>query len=135
MATTDAAGAAQGAYNAIVHIPYIGPFLAPAAAATAYAGVMAFGSAEGGFDIPPGVNPLTQLHASEMVLPANLAQGVRNMTNQGGGGGQGGDLNQTINLTAWDGRSVVDMLGSNNRVIAQAVQTAMRGGMSIATGG
>src|SRR4029077_6432553 len=74
---------AADAYKAVVGIPYIGPFIAPAAAAVAYAGISAF-SAAGGFDIPPGVNPLTQLHASEMVLPANLAQGVRNMTAQGG---------------------------------------------------
>lgn len=41
-------------------------------------------SAKGGFDIPSGVNPLTQLHEKEMVLPQKLADSVRNMT--GGGG-------------------------------------------------
>jgi hypothetical protein len=36
--------------------------------------------AQGGFDVPPGASPITQLHPSEMVLPANLAENVRNMT-------------------------------------------------------
>lgn len=39
---TDAKGAAAGAYNAVADIPYIGPILAPIAAATAFAAVMAF---------------------------------------------------------------------------------------------
>ena len=36
-------------------------------------------SAEGGFDIPTGVNPLTQLHQEEMVLPARFANPLRDM--------------------------------------------------------
>lgn len=79
------AGAA--AYQAVVGIPYVGPFLAPAAAAVAYAGTMAFASAEGGYDIPAGVNPMTQLHEREMVLPQEQADAVRNMAAGGGGGG------------------------------------------------
>jgi hypothetical protein len=81
------AGAA--AYQAVVGIPYVGPFLAPAAAAVAYAGTMAFASAEGGYDIPAGVNPMTQLHEREMVLPQEQADAVRNMAAGGGGGGGG----------------------------------------------
>jgi hypothetical protein len=92
----DAKAAAAGAYKAIVSIPYVGPFLAPAAAAVAFAGVMAFDSAEGGYDIPSNVNPLTQLHKNEMVLPAPLANVIRGMASSGGGdgggsGGSGGD--------------------------------------------
>jgi len=40
----DAAKAASGAYQAVVGIPYVGPFLAPPAAALAYAATMAFGT-------------------------------------------------------------------------------------------
>jgi hypothetical protein len=93
----DAGAAAAGAYKAIAAIPYVGPFLAPAAAAVAYSAVLAFDSAEGGWDIPAGVNPSgVQLHEREMVLPAPLAEGIRNMVGQqnsannaprGGGGG------------------------------------------------
>lgn len=82
----DAKEAAAGAYKAVVGIPYVGPFLAPVAAGVAFAGVMAF-SAKDGFDIPAGVNPVTQLHAREMVLPEKQADAVRDMAEGRGGGG------------------------------------------------
>jgi hypothetical protein len=73
--------AAAGAYSAIASIPVVGPILAPIAAAGALAAVYALGksifSASGGFDIPGGVNPLTQLHEKEMVLPAHIAEPLR----------------------------------------------------------
>src|SRR5205807_5377375 len=83
----DAGAAAAGAYRAIVGIPYVGPILAPIAAAVAYGGVMAFDSAEGGYDIPGGLNPLGQLHARERILPANLADGIRGLIAKGAGDG------------------------------------------------
>ena len=85
----DAHKAAAGAYAAVAGIPFVGPVLAPVAAATAYGAVLAFDvfSAAGGMDIGPGVNPITQLHEKEMVLPAGLSERVRNMTDSGGGGG------------------------------------------------
>lgn len=84
----DANKAAAGAYAAVAGIPYVGPFLAPVAAAAAFVGVMAFDvfSASGGMDVGAGVNPITQLHEKEMVLPAGLSDRVRNMTEPGGGG-------------------------------------------------
>lgn len=36
-------------------------------------------SAAGGFDIPSGINPVTQLHEREMVLPAQYAEVIRSM--------------------------------------------------------
>jgi hypothetical protein len=90
----NAMAAAGAAYNAVVGIPYVGPFLAPVAAGVAYAGVMAFGSlasASGGYDIGPGVNPLTQLHEKEMVLPAHIAEPLRDSIDGGSIGG-GGDV-------------------------------------------
>ena len=39
--------------------------------------------AEKGFDIPSGINPITQLHQKEMVLPAEQADVIRGMA--GGG--------------------------------------------------
>lgn len=78
-----AAVAAGDAYKAMAGIPVIGPVLGAAAAATVFAAVMAFkgliSSAAGGFDVPAGVNPITQLHAQEMVLPARLANPLRDM--------------------------------------------------------
>ncbi len=81
----DAYTAFAGAYAAIAAIPYVGPVLAPVAAGVAFAGVIAAGraiaSAEGGYDIPHGVNPVTQLHQDEMVLPAPVANTVRSAMN------------------------------------------------------
>lgn len=81
----DAYTAFAGAYAAIAAIPYVGPVLAPIAAGVAFAGVIAAGraiaSAEGGYDIPHGVNPVTQLHQDEMVLPAPVANTVRSAMN------------------------------------------------------
>lgn len=76
----DAAQAAAGTYSAVAQIPIIGPYLAPEAAMGAYAAVMAYGtlaSAEGGQWQVPGHEQLTMLHRNEMVLPADLAEGVR----------------------------------------------------------
>lgn len=75
--------AMAGAYAALASIPVVGPFIAPAAAAAVFAGVVAMAgkirSAAGGYDIPRGVNPMTQLHAEEMVLPAKYANLLRGM--------------------------------------------------------
>lgn len=80
----DAGAAAAGAYKAIVGIPYVGPFLAPAAAAVAYAGVLAFESAEGGYDIPSGHNPVVQTHQREMILPEEHADTIRGLSRSKG---------------------------------------------------
>lgn len=87
----DAYKAAAGAFSAVAGIPYIGPFIAPAAAAAAFAAVMAFDvfSAAGGFDVGPGQTPMTQLHPREMVLPAGISEMFRGMARDGGGGPMG----------------------------------------------
>jgi hypothetical protein len=83
--------AMAGAYQAIVSIPYVGPYLAPVAAGVAFgavaAGVSRIASAEGGYSIPKGVNPITQLHEEEMVLPKAESNAVRDMARGGRGGG------------------------------------------------
>jgi hypothetical protein len=56
---------------------------AMAAAAGSFSGIAA---AEKGFDVPSGVTPLTLLHPREMVLPAGIADQVRDAANGGGGG-------------------------------------------------
>ncbi|OGT54657.1 MAG: hypothetical protein A3E01_09910 [Gammaproteobacteria bacterium RIFCSPHIGHO2_12_FULL_63_22] len=104
--------AAAGAFSAVAGIPYVGPFLAPVAAAAAFAGVMAFNifSAEGGFDVPAGMSPVTQLHENEMVLPANIAEGIRDMTGSNGAarrGGAGRPVN--FHIHAVDARSVLEL--------------------------
>jgi hypothetical protein len=46
-------------------------------------------SASGGFDIPSGLNPITQLHEEEMVLPKQHANVIRQLAGQGDGVGGG----------------------------------------------
>lgn len=120
----DAYTAAAGAYQSAAQIPYVGWIIAPIAAAAAFVAVEGFGggfSAEGGFDIPSGVNPKTQLHEREMVLPAHLADNVRNMSGNGNSGS-----NITINLNAIDSQSGAQFLKSNGPAIAQAISSQMR---------
>ena len=97
----DANAGAAAAYKAVVGIPYVGPILAPIAAGAAFAGIMAFDSAEGGYDIPAGVNPKTQLHEREMVLPKTIADPLRDSLAFGGTGG--GDVHNHFHLVDTDG--------------------------------
>lgn len=52
-------------------------------------------SAEGGYDIPAGTNPMTQLHEREMVLPREHADVIRGLS-ANGGAGVAGDMTLTI---------------------------------------
>ena len=105
---------ASGVYSAIAAIPYVGPFLAPVMAVAAMGAVMGYAShlasARGGYDIPAGVNPLTQLHEREMVLPAQHADTIRAL---GEGGTAGGGTNIHLNLSAIDGKSAKRFLMDN----------------------
>lgn len=87
----NAVQAATGAAASQAPIPVVGPYLAIAAMAAIFAAVSAMGSkvksARNGYDIPSGVNPMTQLHEEEMVLPKDIANPLRESLGQGGGGG------------------------------------------------
>ena len=112
--TANATQAASGAAASQASIPYVGPILAIAAMAAIMAAVMGLmgggggsqttttttriPSAAGGWDIPAGINPLTQLHENEMVLPAEHAQTIREMAGQSGGD----DSTIIINSTGGD---------------------------------
>ncbi|WP_229732882.1 hypothetical protein, partial [Sphingomonas psychrolutea] len=73
---------AAAAYHAMVGIPIVGPILAPVAAATAFAGIMAF-SAEGGMDRVPYDGAHLIAHKDEMVLSAQFANPLRDMLSGG----------------------------------------------------
>jgi hypothetical protein len=121
----DANKAAAGAFSAVAEIPIVGPILAPAAAVAAFAAVMAYDvfSAEGGFDIPAGLNPVTQLHEREMVLPASIAEPLRNNLSGGRGGSGGGD----IHIHAVDAASFQRLLSNNKSALAKTLRAAQRG--------
>jgi hypothetical protein len=88
----NAAKAGSGAASAVASIPYVGPVLAIAAMAAMLSAVGGMSSkvpsAARGFDIPAGMNPLTQLHEQEMVLPAEHANTIRALSAGGAGGGR-----------------------------------------------
>lgn len=75
----DAYQAAAATWAAVAQIPVIGPFLAPPAAAAAFAGVMAFDALTaldaGAWEIPQNMPAF--LHKGEMVVPENFASGLR----------------------------------------------------------
>ncbi|MDP1705850.1 MAG: hypothetical protein Q8L42_14170, partial [Sulfurimicrobium sp.] len=84
-------------------------------------------SAAGGFDIPRGMNPLTQLHEKEMVLPAKHADVIRSLGEGGGEGG--GSFSPNISITAMDASGVRDFLMTNQAALVEALRNAHRNGM------
>jgi hypothetical protein len=122
---TSAWEAMASAWKAIVGIPYVGPVLAPIAAGAAFAGVAALAgrisSAEGGFDIPANVNPVTQLHEKEMVLPAKHADVIRHLADSNFA--QAGASQQPLVL---QGASAGDFFIAHKRELARVMQSMNR---------
>lgn len=123
-----AAVAAAATFASISAIPVIGPGMAPEAAAAAYKATLAWGfaipAAAKGYDIPAGVNPLTQLHQREMVLPEAESDVIRNLAARGGGGEP--QINLYVN--AVDARGVKRLLLDNRWAVAAALKAAHRDG-------
>jgi hypothetical protein len=80
-----AKSAASGAASAVSSIPFVGPVLAPIAAAAVFAGAMAF---DNGTDRVPGVGRgdivPSMLSPGEGVVPGGVMDGLRNMARNGG---------------------------------------------------
>jgi len=136
LATTIAANvAAAGSFAAlyaaaasasVAAIPFVGWSMAPGVGAAAYAegmGFAAMASAAGGYDIPAGVNPVTQLHAQEMVLPAQYANVIRGVADSGGGSG-GGDVHFHVN--AMDAGGVAKFFQTHGRALAATIRNQSR---------
>lgn len=115
--------AIAGAWAAISAIPYVGPFLAPGIALGTGAAIFALASqissAEGGYDIPGGTNPMTQLHQREMVLPAPIADTVRNAMTNGGPTGGG---SQNFHYHAAAGESPASIMNNRTAFVGMARQ-------------
>ncbi len=130
--------ASLNAFASTAAIPIVGPALAPGAAAAAgvaaeglaalatAAATLSIASAAGGYDIPAGVNPLTQLHEREMVLPARHADTIRRLGSMGDGGGNVEISMQTIiqNGTASTTTSGGD--GTNARAMGDALNAKFK---------
>src|SRR5882672_7036068 len=124
--TAKAFEAAGSVYASIAAIPVVGPFLAPAMAVAAAATVLGFighiAHAAGGFDVPAGMNPMTQLHQEEMVLPADIANPLR--ASLAAGGGMGGEVHLHVHT-----QSVKDFkrfLMENRHAVADALRASTR---------
>jgi hypothetical protein len=80
-----AKSAASGAASAVSSIPFVGPALAPIAAAAVFAGAMAF---DNGTDRVPGVGRgdivPSMLSPGEGVVPGGVMDGLRNVARNGG---------------------------------------------------
>ena len=129
-ATTQATGnavvAGSGAAASAASIPVYGWAIALAAGAAVLAGVMgmksSIGSAQNGWDIPSGLNPMAQLHEEEMVLPKEQANAVRDMAKNGGGKGL------QIHIHAMDAKSFKQALSRNQGGLLDVLNEAMRNG-------
>lgn len=129
--SADAAQAGAGAAASMASIPYVGPALALAAMATVFAAVMALGSrksAARGYDIPRGLNPVTQLHEEEMVLPQQYANVIRSLAAGEGGAQAAPIISPTFHIQAFDSRDVKRFLMDHKGVLADALKSAYRDG-------
>ncbi|WP_288127892.1 phage tail length tape measure family protein [Thiomonas sp.] len=124
---TEAAKAAASAFTALAGIPIVGPVLAIGASIAAGAEVLSLvgrvASAEGGWDRVPMDNAPALLHRDEMVLPADLAEGIRSMTGSGAGSGE-----THLHFHAVDGPSMSAWFQRNPRVLLDALGHAHRTG-------
>ncbi len=79
-------------------------------------------SAAGGYDIPSGENPLTQLHEKEMVLPAQYADVIRGLANNGSTSSGGININTSVSVAS-DGTASQqnDAGGSSQRQLANMI--------------
>jgi hypothetical protein len=126
--------AAAKTWSAVAGIPVVGPFLAPAAAAAALAGVLAFeglASAAGGWERVPE-DQLALVHRNEMVLPASLAAGLRNVIegmsfspssmgasglNMPGAGGPSINVTTSYNHNTMDPRTSRELMEAHGDII------------------
>lgn len=126
------------AAKALAMGPVVGPIMAGIVRGLGYtsAGIVigtTIASAEGGYDIPAGVNPVTQLHEKEMVLPKAQAEVIRGLAANGGARG-GAGINVTFspnyNIDARSDREQVrrDMYMISQQANADLVDKLQRAG-------
>jgi len=121
---TDSAQAFSGIFAFLA--PIMGPAAAgPAAAgeATVMAAASGIASAAGGWMVPS--DQLAMVHQNEMILPANISQGLQNMISANGGAGAGAVV---VNVSTIDSQDVKRFFQSNGSLLVNAVNKAMRNG-------
>ena len=89
-------------------------------------------SAQGGWMVPS--TSLAMLHANEMVLPANISQGLQAMIASGGNSGTAASAaNVAFNVSAIDSQSVAKFFQTNGNLLVAAINRAMRNGSALRT--
>jgi hypothetical protein len=127
---TDSAQAFSGIFGFLA--PLMGPAAAgPAAAgeATVMAAASGIASAAGGWVVPS--DQLAMVHQNEMILPANISQGLQNMIS--GGGAAAGANPVVVNISAIDSQDVKRFFQSNGSLLVSALNKAMRNGSTLRT--
>lgn len=115
VAAANAVQAGTGAAASQASIPWVGPVLAIAAMAAIFAAVSGMAgkikSASRGYAIPKGLNPVTQLHEEEMVLPAEHADVIRRLAKgELEMGGAGAGMSPVFNIRSNDSRDLIRSL-------------------------
>jgi hypothetical protein len=82
-------------------------------------------SAAGGWMVPN--TSLALLHTNEMVLPANISQGLQSMINGSGAP----SVNATFAVSAMDSQSVATFFKNNGATLVAALNQAMRNGAAL----
>jgi hypothetical protein len=71
------------------------------------------------------------VHQNEMILPANISQGLQNMISTGGAGAGGNPV--VVNVSAIDSQDVKRFFQSNGSLLVNALNKAMRNGSTLRT--
>jgi hypothetical protein len=123
----DAAAAARKTYVAVAGIPYVGPFLAPAAAAAAFAAIEAF--EQGGIVKGVGGGGVSILaHAGERVLTSQQTNNFEKLVNQSSSASTSitNHFHDESNYSAIDGATVHGMVRSHGREWRREMVRQMR---------
>jgi hypothetical protein len=84
-------------------------------------------SAQGGWMVPS--TSLALLHTNEMVLPANISEGLQSAI---GSGGLASNSNPIVfNVSAMDSQSVATFFKNNGANLVSAINQAMRNGSAM----
>jgi hypothetical protein len=122
---------ASGAGSAVSKIPYVGPILAPIAAAAGFAAAMAF---EGGTDGVPGIERSdvvpAMLTPGEGVVPGGVMDNLRQMARNGGFDNNRATVNlhyrPTYHVQTIDGDGVQGMLEKHSQEFSRHFQGELR---------
>jgi hypothetical protein len=125
---TDSAQAFGGIFAFLA--PIMGPAaVGPAAAgeATVMAAASGIASAAGGWVVPS--DQLAMVHQNEMILPANISQGLQGMITASGAGA--GASSVVVNVSAIDSQDVKRFFHNNGSLLVAALNKAMRNGSAL----